>query len=116
MLHADRVAFAAVSRVELELARREWEDGSRRFDEESKDPTRQVRLLAAREAVLDELRRRIGQTFTLAELVRTYERAEDWVREAIDERAEFPGWPADITIVQDTAFHLYSRGATDYSP
>jgi hypothetical protein len=106
-----------MSSVAVELARRQWEEGNRRLEEESsEDRTRQARLLAAQEAVLDELRRRIGQTFTLAELARAYERAEDWVREAIDEHAEFPGWPGDVTTVQDAAFHLYSRGATDYSP
>ena len=105
-----------MSSVEVELARRQWEEGRKRFDEESRDRARQSRLLTALEAVTDELRKRVGQTFTLAELARAYNGADDWVREAIDEHADFPGWPADATTVQDTAFHLYSRGATDYSP
>jgi len=105
-----------MSSVEVELVRREWEDGSRRFDEESKRSARQARLLEALDAVTDELRRRVGQTFTLAELAAAYARAEDWARAAIDDRAEFPGWPANVTMVQDAAFHRYSRGATDYAP
>jgi hypothetical protein len=105
-----------MSSVEVELARRQWEDGGRRLDEESHDRARQRRLLDALDVVTDELRRRIGQTFTLAELVDAYAHAEDWVREAIEEHAPFPGWPADLTTVQDAAFHVYSRGATDYTP
>jgi hypothetical protein len=73
-----------VSSVEVELARRQWEEGSSRFDDESQDPARQEVLLLALEAVTDELRRLVGHTFTLDE--------------------------------QDAAFHLYSRGATDYAP
>ena len=116
MLHAEPLTYAAVSGVEVELARRQWEQGSRRFDEATKDGSRQERLLPALEAVTDELRRRVGQSFTLADLARAYARADDWVRAAIDEHAAYRGWPADATIVQDTAFHRYSRGALDYEP
>lgn len=105
-----------MSSVEVELARRQWEEGSRRIDDAAADRARQERLLGALAVVTDELRRRVGQTFTLAELAAAYARAEDWVRESIDERAGFPGWPRDATTVQDAAFHLYSRGATDYRP
>ncbi len=103
--------------VEVELARREWEEGHQRFDEESRrDARRQELLLAALEAVTDELRKRVGQTFTLDELTSAYGRADDWVREAIAEHAAFPGWPRSATTVQDAAFHVYARGATDYGP
>jgi hypothetical protein len=105
-----------VSSVEVELARRQWEEGSSRFDDESQDPARQEVLLLALEAVTDELRRRVGQTFTLDELTREYARADEWVRSAVSEHARFPGWVRYLTSVQDAAFHLYSRGATDYAP
>jgi hypothetical protein len=106
-----------VASVEVVLARRQWEEGRRRFDEESRDDARrQASLLAALEAVMGELRKRVGQTFSLEELTSAYANAEDWVREAIDEHAAFPGWPRSVTTVQDAAFHLYSRGATDYTP
>jgi hypothetical protein len=105
-----------MSSVEVELARREWEQGLERLDEAAVDAGRQARLLAALEAVTDELRRRVGQTFTLAELADAHAAAEDWVRVAIAERAPYPGWPADATTVQDAAFHFYARGAVDYRP
>lgn len=116
MLHADGLTFGAVSSVEVELARRQWEAGVRAVDASAGDRTRQARLLAALEVVTDELRRRVGQSFTLAELADAYARAEDWVRVAISDHAAYPGWPADATTVQDAAFHLYARGATDYAP
>lgn len=102
--------------VEIELARRQWEQGHERFDAESGAASRQQALLGALEAVLDELRRRVGQTFTLADLAREYGRADDWVRSSVSERARFSGWPRYLTTVQDAAFHLYARGATDYAP
>jgi hypothetical protein len=34
----------------------------------------------------------------------------------VSERAATPGWPRTLAIVQDTAFHLYQRGAVDYTP
>jgi hypothetical protein len=99
--------------VEVQLARRQWEEGSRRFGEESKfDP----RLLEAFEVVTDELRKRIGQTFSLDQLARAYATADDWSRTALAEHAPFPGWPRSLTMVQDAAFHAYARGATDYVP
>jgi hypothetical protein len=65
---------------------------------------------------MDELRRRVGGTFTLAELAAEYARADRWVLEAVAERASVPGWPRTLAVVEGAAFHLYSRGAVDYSP
>lgn len=107
---------AAVTSVEVELARRQWGDGHRRFEEESENPARQELLLLALEAVSDELRRRVGQTFSLLDLAQEYARADEWVREAVAEHARFPGWVRYLTTLQDAAFHVYARGATDYTP
>jgi hypothetical protein len=102
-----------MSAVAVQLARRQWLEGRRRFDEDAKaDP----RLLSALEVVTDELRRRVGQTYTLAELASAYDGAEEWVRPAIADFAAFPGWPRTLTTVLDAAFHVYARGATDYRP
>ena len=100
----------------LEVARSEWEDGYRRFQVLSRDRIAADRLSLQLEVVTDELRKQIGQTFTLEDLANTYQRAEDWVRTAVSERAATPGWPRTLAIVQDTAFHLYQRGAVDYTP
>jgi hypothetical protein len=115
LLHA-ALHFARVTSHAVELARRQWQEGSRRFEEESQNPARQEVLLLALEAVTDELRKRVGQTFTLDELAREYARADDWVRDAVAEHARFPGWVRHLTTLQDAAFHLYARGATDFAP
>ena len=100
----------------LDVVRREWEDGYRRFEHLSRDRVAGDRLRAQLDVVTDELRKRVGQTFTLDELAAAYARADDWVREAVDERAGTPGWPRTVSLVQDAAFHLYQRGAVDYTP
>jgi hypothetical protein len=102
--------------IATESVRREWEEGNRRFEELMRDPVARPRLLAQLDVVTDELRKRVGQTFTLDELAAAYLRADDWVRAAVDERAPTPGWPRTLALVQDAAFHMYQRGATDYAP
>ena len=102
--------------AEVESARREWEEGRRRLDEEARDRATGERLLAHVDAGTDELRRRVGGTFTLAELARAYAGAESWSREAVSERAPLPGWPRTLSIVEAAAFHEYARGAVDYEP
>ena len=97
-----------------ESVRREWEEGHRRFERLARDPVAGPRLLAQLEAVTDELRKRIGQRFTLDELAAAYTGAERWTREAIAERAATPGWPRTVSVVEDEAFHQYQRGAVDY--
>jgi hypothetical protein len=96
------------------LVRQEWEEGSRQLEAERGDRRRYRRLLDQVEVVTDELRRRVGQTFTLAELAAAYRDADRWARAAVEERAPSPGWPRDLTLVLAAAFHAYQRGAADY--
>jgi hypothetical protein len=105
-----------VSEAEIESARREWEDGRRRLLEQADDTRERERLLAQVDVVTEELRRRVGGTFTLAELTRAYAGAEAWSREVVSQRAPAPGWPRTLSLVEATAFHLYARGAIDYEP
>jgi hypothetical protein len=100
----------------LESTRGEWAEGYRRLQSASSDRVQYERLLAEVALVLDQLRRRVGQSFTLRELASAYGDADRWVQEALLEAEPAPGWPARSTIVQDSAFHLYSRGALDYKP
>jgi hypothetical protein len=110
------VSEARVSAAEVESARREWADGHRRLEEEVRDPSARDRLLPQVEAVTDELRRRVGGTFTLAELTRAYAGAEAWSRHVVSKHAALPGWPRTLSLVEAAAFHVYSRGAVDYEP
>ena len=101
---------------QVEVARQEWEEGSRRLEASRDDGRRYRQLLELLELVLDELRRRIGQTYTLAELVASYAESERWAREVLEERATVAGWPRELTLVLAAAFDAYQRGAMDYEP
>jgi hypothetical protein len=100
----------------VEHARQQWEEGHRRLESEAGDPARGARLYAELGIVLDALRRRLGETFTLADLADAYDGAEDWAREVVGDAALPPGWERDVALVTDAAFHLYARGAVDYRP
>ena len=103
----------------LDVARFQWEEAMRRLDCERADAVRYRQLAALVDAVADGLRRRVGQTFTLAELAAAYQGSDDWVRETIVD--ETPAQAArvgirDAALVLDAAFGQYARGASDYSP
>ena len=99
------------------VVRQEWEEGRRRLEAAGRDdPHRYRQLLELLELVLDELRKQVGQTYTLRELAGAYGDAERWARELLDERAPSPGWPRELTTVLAAAFDAYQRGAQDYAP
>lgn len=102
--------------ADVESARRDWLDGYRRLQEASRDPVVGERLQGQLELVTQELRRRVGSTFTLAQLSDAYAGSEGWAREAVAARAPAPGWARTLSLVGDAAFHLYARGAVDYRP
>jgi hypothetical protein len=102
--------------VGLETARDEWSDGARQVEAAKEDPVHYQRLVAQVEVVTAELRRRVGQTFSLGELCRVYDDADRWARDVVEEQAPSPGWPRDLATVAAAAFHAYQRGATDYVP
>ena len=102
--------------MSVDLARQQWRDGARRLDEASPDQLEHVRLIAVVGAIVDELRRRVGSTYTLAELVDEYARADRWARDIVAEAAPVPGWSRQLATAADAAFHAYARGAVDYTP
>ena len=62
-------------------ARREWEEGSGASSRRRSDPARADVLHRQLDVVTVELRRRVGGTFTLAELADAYGGAERWLLE-----------------------------------
>ncbi|MSO41930.1 MAG: hypothetical protein EXQ70_08610 [Solirubrobacterales bacterium] len=96
----------------LDNALYQWEEGDRRLRELSADPRLGGRLRRAVDAIRDELRRRIGPTFTSADLAELYGRGTDWCLEAAMRSASVD---FDPQAVIDGAFHEYLRGATDYA-
>jgi hypothetical protein len=94
----------------------EWEESARRLEASAGDPDRYEALLAQLELVTGELRKRVGQTFTLDELAQAYGDAERWAAAELAEREDVPNWwPQTLATVLGAAFHAYARGATDYA-
>jgi hypothetical protein len=96
----------------LENALFQWEQGWRELQavEDPRDRRLADRLV---EAVREELRRRIGPTFSAAELAELYGKGTDWCQQvAIDVTL---GAQPDAQSLADAAFWLYLRGAVDFA-
>jgi len=98
----------------MESAKQEWEQAYRAFAEVS-DPLVEERLGQQVEALVTELRRRVGGTFTIGELAEEYVRADVWARDVLSEQGT-RAWPRTLSLAEGAAFHLYARGAVDYEP
>ncbi len=107
--------MCALVPTDLASTRLEWEHAYRDLEEVARDPVAADRVRSQLEAVTAELRRRVGGTFTMGELVDEYALADVWARHVLAEQA-VAGWPRTLTLVEGAAFHLYARGAIDYLP
>jgi len=96
----------------LENALFQWEEGLRALHAIEAPRERRLadRVVAA---IQDELRRRIGPTFSAAELAALYGEGTDWCRQVATDVA--PGLDTDGQALADAAFWLYLRGATDFA-
>lgn len=91
-----------------------WEDGQRRLHEADREHRETLERVT--DAIVVELRRRLGGQFTQQELADLYLLAgTDWCFAVATEVA--PGQPEawDIATVAGAAFARYVREATDYS-
>lgn len=91
-----------------------WQEGLRRL--ERADPSERQAQERVVDALVVELRRRLGGPFTTEELARLYERdGVDWCF-AIATRLA-PASPAawDMDTVANAAFARYARSASDYA-
>src|ERR1700733_6751697 len=91
-----------------------WREGQRRLAQA--DPTVRPALERVTEAIVDELRRRVGGLFTTEELARYYgDEGIEWCFDVAVRVA--PGNPDawDLTTVANAAFARYVRQATDYA-
>jgi hypothetical protein len=88
----------------LENAIFQWEDGERRVRDAP-------HLERAVEAVLGELRRRLGSTFVVSELADLYGAGTDWAAEL----AAHGGAGAEASWAVDAAFRRYAREASNYA-
>jgi hypothetical protein len=93
----------------------QWEEGYSRLEAVRSEPGLHRALGRAVVAVEDELRKRLGSTFSVAELAGLYREDSDWGLEltmhALPGRSEL--W--DSSTVVDAAFYLYMREAADFA-
>jgi hypothetical protein len=91
-----------------------WREGERRLARA--DPAEWPALSRVTDAIVVELRRRLGGTFTAQELADLYaEQGTDWCFDIATRVA--PSDPAvwDMTTVANAAFARYLRQASDYA-
>lgn len=93
-------------------ARFSWEEGLARLEAPAPPALAGARRRVMA-AVNDELRRRVGVSFSLADLARAYEGASSWYLDlaARVTPREPDAW--DPAVALDAAFALYSRQASD---
>lgn len=99
--------------VEFEELSVLWEDGRRRLKEA--EPHERPVLERVVDALVQDLRRRLGGAFTTSELARLYERdGIDWCFDIAVRTA--PDTPAawDLPTVVGAAFARFARAASDY--
>jgi hypothetical protein len=99
----------------LDNALFQWEEGAGRLRELTTDPRAARTAHRAVDAIRDELRRRIGPTFSAQELADLYGRGTDWCLEAARRAAPMAAVDLDPQAIVDGAFFQYLRGAYDYS-
>lgn len=99
----------------VESALYQWEEGHRRLRELTADPRSAAQAHRAVEAIRDELRRRIGPTFSAAQLADLYGAGTDWCLEAARWAMPEEASELDPQAIIDGAFYLYLRGAVDWS-
>jgi hypothetical protein len=102
--------------VDVSLARQQWQDGNRRVEETRFSPARYHDLTARVDHVVAALRKRLGQNFTLAELSDAYDGADEWARSLLADADPDAPVISEPGTVADAAFHLFARGASDYTP
>ncbi len=90
-----------------------WLEGQRRL--ERADPDRAPVLRRVTDAIVDELRRRLGGRFTARELADFYlEHGTDWCFAIATRVAPMDPEAWDLTTVAGAAFARYLREAGDY--
>lgn len=93
----------------VENALFQWEDGERRV--RSAEPPIGAAAEHATQLVLDELRKRLGSSFTVEELAALYAEGVDWAADL----AAASGAGVNASAAVDAAFARYARGATNFA-
>jgi hypothetical protein len=99
--------------VSFETAIFQWQQGERRL---LAAPAERAALLErVTDALVAELRRRLGGRFATQELVDLYESGTGWCLQVAMKLAPEAHWAWEAGVVVDAAFVRYLREATDYA-
>ncbi len=98
-----------------ETAIQQWREGERRLADAEAEPGRSRILERVVERVYAELRRRLGSTFLVDELVELYEAGTAWAQDVAISAAPDHPWAWDPRTVVDGAFARYVREAADHA-
>jgi hypothetical protein len=104
-----------VDQLSVHLAREDWRNGERIVERILADPARAPIATRVMQELQRELRRRLGQTYTLTALVALYGDADRWGREAAQRVAPEIGWAHD-SVFADAACARAARNARDWKP
>ena len=97
----------------FESAIQQWRAGERRLHEIEPARVRIAERVAER--VYAELRRRLGSSFLIDELVDLYDAGTAWAIDLAVAAAPADPWAWDARVAVDAAFARYAREASDYA-
>jgi hypothetical protein len=99
--------------VPFDTALEQWQAGLRRLEDAPFDERPILELVTRK--VYEELRRRLGSSFTTAELAELYDQGTGWISDLAVVAAPDAPFAWDVRIVGDASFGRYVRGAVDFS-
>ena len=99
--------------MSFENALYQWQQGERRL--RSAPVERRPRLERVTDALVAELRRRLGGRFSTEELVELYRQGGAWCLHVAMRAAPEEAWAWEAGVVVDAAFARYLREAADYA-
>jgi hypothetical protein len=99
--------------VSFENAIYQWQQGERRLT--GGPAERRALQERVADALVAELRRRLGGRFSSEELVELYERGTAWCLQVAMKLAPEEPWAWEAGVVVDAAFGRYLREAADYA-
>jgi hypothetical protein len=98
--------------VPFDTAIQQWRSGELHVDQAPRE--QQATLRRVEEALVSELRRRLGGTFAVDELAELYDAGTSWCLDVAARTAPTAPWSWDARVA-DAAFARYAREAVDFA-
>ena len=104
-----------MSDAALAVARVEWAEGETRLARLDLPHPQLETVWRVVDELVWELTRRLGQSFTMAELSDVYGESAAWCLQVVQRTTDLL-IAQDLSLVQQAAFARFARGAVDYRP